>query len=61
MSVKIMGRNKDSSYKLISSTAHNRTRKLKCTVKVWPHILFLVLLFVYFICYILIVVASMVL
>jgi len=41
VSVKIMGRNKDSSYKLISSTAHNRTRKLKCTVKGCEHFVLL--------------------
>ena len=34
VSVRIMGRNKDSSYKLLSHSSHNRTRTLKCTVKV---------------------------
>ena len=34
VSVKIMGRNKDSSYKMISHAFHNRTRMLQCTAKV---------------------------
>eukprot|EP00112_Aurelia_sp_Birch-Aquarium-sp1_P026066 Seg900.9 transcript_id=Seg900.9/GoldUCD/mRNA.D3Y31 product="putative ribonuclease P protein subunit 3" protein_id=Seg900.9/GoldUCD/D3Y31 len=41
VSVKIMGRNKDSSYKLISHAFHNRTRTLKCTVKGCEHFVIL--------------------
>lgn len=37
VSVKIMGRNKDSSYKMISHAFHNRTRMLQCTAKGCQH------------------------
>eukprot|EP00794_Sanderia_malayensis_P000509 gene509-1156_t len=41
VSVEILGRNKDSSYKIISHAFHNRTRTLKCTAKGCDHFVIL--------------------